>query len=34
LFAFSTENWHRPTDEVDALMLLFIDYLDKELPLM
>ncbi|OYY17697.1 MAG: di-trans,poly-cis-decaprenylcistransferase [Burkholderiales bacterium 35-55-47] len=34
LFAFSTENWHRPSDEVDALMLLFIDYLDKELPLM
>jgi undecaprenyl diphosphate synthase len=34
LFAFSTENWSRPAEEVDALMLLFIDYLDKELPLM
>jgi undecaprenyl diphosphate synthase len=34
LFAFSTENWSRPADEVDALMLLFIEYLDKELPLM
>ena len=34
LFAFSTENWQRPTEEVDALMALFIEYLDKELPLM
>jgi undecaprenyl diphosphate synthase len=34
LFAFSTENWSRPADEVDALMMLFIEYLDKELPLM
>ena len=34
LFAFSTENWQRPADEVDALMALFIEYLDKELPLM
>lgn len=34
LFAFSTENWSRPADEVDALMLLFIEYLDKEMPLM
>lgn len=34
LFAFSTENWNRPADEVNALMLLFIEYLDKELPLL
>jgi undecaprenyl diphosphate synthase len=34
LFAFSTENWNRPAEEVDALMLLFIEYLDKELPLL
>jgi len=30
LFAFSTENWGRPTAEVDALMLLLDDYLDRE----
>lgn len=33
LFAFSTENWQRPVDEVDGLLGLFIEYLDKELPL-
>lgn len=27
-YAFSTENWKRPKDEVDALMRLFNDYLD------
>ena len=27
-YAFSTENWKRPKDEVDALMKLFDDYLD------
>ena len=31
LFAFSTENWRRPEDEVSSLMDLFIQYLDKEL---
>jgi len=30
LFAFSTENWKRPDDEVSTLMDLFIQYLDKE----
>ena len=30
LFAFSCENWGRPADEVDALMQLFIDALDRE----
>ncbi len=34
LFAFSTENWQRPEDEVQALMALFVEYLDKELPAM
>jgi undecaprenyl diphosphate synthase len=31
LFAFSTENWHRPEDEVSSLMKLFKYYLDSEL---
>jgi undecaprenyl diphosphate synthase len=30
LFAFSTENWNRPKDEVDALMDLLSQYLDRE----
>lgn len=30
LFAFSTENWKRPDDEVSSLMGLFITYLQKE----
>jgi undecaprenyl diphosphate synthase len=28
-FAFSTENWKRPKEEVDYIMGLFKDYLDK-----
>ena len=32
LFAFSSENWGRPNDEVDALMSLLEDYLEKETP--
>jgi undecaprenyl diphosphate synthase len=31
LFAFSTENWRRPEDEVGALMVLLDQYLKKEL---
>lgn len=31
LYAFSTENWQRPTDEVSTLMGLFIQYLEKEM---
>lgn len=27
-YAFSTENWKRPKDEVDTLMSMFSDYLD------
>jgi undecaprenyl diphosphate synthase len=30
LFAFSTENWRRPADEVSVLMGLFASYLQKE----
>lgn len=32
LYAFSTENWNRPQDEVDALMNLLVDSINKELP--
>lgn len=31
LYAFSTENWNRPTDEVNALMGLVLTHLTKEL---
>lgn len=31
LFAFSTENWQRPADEVSTLMRLFVQYLEKEM---
>lgn len=30
VFAFSSENWHRPPKEVEALMGLFYNYLNKE----
>ena len=30
LFAFSTENWRRPQDEISVLMGLFASYLQKE----
>lgn len=29
VYAFSTENWKRPADEVDAIMKLFTDYLSE-----
>ena len=31
LYAFSTENWKRPKDEVDALMKLLVQYLKSEI---
>ncbi|MBF0276275.1 MAG: isoprenyl transferase [SAR324 cluster bacterium] len=31
LYAFSTENWKRPSQEIDVLMNLFSEYLQKEL---
>ncbi|HEX3806254.1 MAG TPA: polyprenyl diphosphate synthase [Gaiellaceae bacterium] len=32
IFAFSTENWSRPKDEVDALMEIFAETIERELP--
>jgi len=32
LYAFSTENWNRPKDEVNALMNLLVETINKELP--
>jgi undecaprenyl diphosphate synthase len=34
LFAFSTENWRRPEDEVGGLMHLFVQHLESELDLL
>lgn len=34
LFAFSTENWKRPEQEVGALMSLLVQYLESELELL
>jgi undecaprenyl diphosphate synthase len=31
LFAFSSENWGRPAEEVGSLMRLFVDALDREI---
>jgi len=31
LFAFSSENWQRPTVEVNSLMQLFLDAIDREI---
>ncbi len=31
LFAFSSENWQRPADEVNGLMRLFVEVLQREL---
>jgi len=32
LYTFSTENWKRPKGEVDALMHLFVETIEKEIP--
>jgi undecaprenyl diphosphate synthase len=32
VYAFSTENWGRPTDEVDDLMEIFGETIERELP--
>ena len=32
VYAFSTENWGRPPDEVDALMEIFGETIERELP--
>jgi undecaprenyl diphosphate synthase len=31
LFAFSSENWHRPAEEVGSLMSLFLESLEREI---
>ena len=32
MFAFSTENWSRPRDEVEGLMAMFAELIDSETP--
>jgi undecaprenyl diphosphate synthase len=32
VYAFSTENWTRPADEVEALMEIFAETIERELP--
>ena len=32
VYAFSTENWSRPPAEVDALMEIFVETIERELP--
>jgi len=32
VYAFSTENWQRPRSEVDALMEMFAELIDREVP--
>ena len=34
LYAFSTENWERPADEVNGLMELLVDTIKKEVPIL
>ncbi|RJQ44187.1 MAG: di-trans,poly-cis-decaprenylcistransferase [Gaiellales bacterium] len=32
VYAFSTENWQRPREEVDALMEMFVELIEREVP--
>ena len=32
IYAFSTENWRRPPEEVTALMMIFEEVIERELP--
>ena len=32
VFAFSTENWERPKEEVNAIMSLLVEYINKKIP--
>jgi undecaprenyl diphosphate synthase len=32
VYAFSTENWSRPQDEIEALMEIFVETIERELP--
>ncbi len=31
VYAFSTENWSRPEEEIDGLMKLFVEFIDKKI---
>lgn len=31
IYAFSTENWKRPQDEVEGLMKLFVEFIDRKI---
>ncbi|NLT92914.1 MAG: hypothetical protein GXY02_07300, partial [Actinobacteria bacterium] len=32
VYSFSTENWNRPREEVEALMQLFVEMIDSQVP--
>jgi undecaprenyl diphosphate synthase len=32
VYAFSTENWSRPAEEIEALMEIFVETIERELP--
>ena len=32
VYAFSTENWSRPRDEIEDLMVIFVETIERELP--
>ncbi|MGI9657624.1 MAG: polyprenyl diphosphate synthase, partial [Gaiellaceae bacterium] len=32
VYAFSTENWSRPPEEIEALMGIFVESIDREMP--
>ncbi|MGI9658480.1 MAG: polyprenyl diphosphate synthase [Gaiellaceae bacterium] len=32
VYAFSTENWSRPPEEIEALMEIFVESIDREMP--
>ncbi|ACN99547.1 di-trans,poly-cis-decaprenylcistransferase [Sulfurihydrogenibium azorense Az-Fu1] len=34
LFAFSTENWQRPIDEVNTIMSLLVEYINEKIPML
>ncbi len=34
LFAFSTENWQRPVEEVNAIFSLLVEYINEKIPIL
>lgn len=34
VYAFSTENWSRPADEVEGLMAMFVELLEEKVPIL